>query len=59
MDVDPGYEYIEKFRGGIQWHMMNTSDLISNFNFELKNEHDELVSFNGQSIVFRISIKEV
>ena len=22
MDVDPGYKYIEKFRGGVQWYMM-------------------------------------
>ena len=24
MDVDPGYKYIEKFRGGVQWYMMDT-----------------------------------
>ena len=22
MDVNPGYKYIEKFRGGVQWYMM-------------------------------------
>ena len=59
MDVDPGYKYIEKFRGGIQWYMMNTKDFISSINFQIKNENDELVSFSGQSIIFRISIKEV
>ena len=58
MDVDPGYKYFEKFRGGVQWFMMNTKDFISSLNFKIKNEHDELVSFNGQSITFRISIKE-
>ena len=26
MDVDPGYEYIEKFRGGVQWYMMESKD---------------------------------
>ena len=59
MDVNPGYKYIEKFRGGVQWYMMNTKDFISSINFKLKNENDNFVSFNGQSITFRISIKEI
>ena len=59
MDVDPGYKYIEKFRGGISWYMVNTKDFISSINFKLKNENDDLVSFNGQSITFRLSIKEI
>ena len=58
-DIEPGYKYIEKFRGGRQWYMMETKDIISNINFKLKNELDELLSFNGQSITFRISNKEV
>ena len=59
MDVDPGYEYIEKFRGGVQWYMAETKDFISSISFKLKNENNELVSFNGQSITFRLSVKEV
>ena len=59
MDVDPGNKYIEKFRGGVQWYMMNTKDFVSSINFKLKNENDNFVSFNGQSITFRLSIKEV
>ena len=59
MDFDPGYKYIEKFRGGIQWFMMDTKGFVSSISFELKNENDELVSFNEQSITFRLSIKEV
>ena len=59
MDVDPGNRYIEKFRLGFTWHMMESKDFISNINFKLKNEHNKLVSFNGQSITFRLSIKEV
>ena len=59
MDVDPGYKYIEKFRGGVQWYMMNTKDFISSISFKLRNENNELVSFNSQSITFRLSIKEV
>ena len=59
MDVDPGYKYIEKFRGGIQWYMMESKDIISSICFKLKNENDQIVSFNGQSITFRLSIKEV
>ena len=58
-DVDPGYKYIEKFRGGISWYMLKTMDFISSINFILKNENNELVSFNGQSVTFRLSIKEV
>ena len=59
MDVDPGYKYIEKFRGGIQWYMMDSKDVISNINFKLKNENGNLVSFNGQSVTFRLSIKGI
>ena len=59
MDVDPGYEYIEKFRGGLQWCMMESEDIISSISFILKNENNQLVSFNGQLIIFRLSIKEI
>ena len=59
MDVDPGYKYIEKFRGGVSWYMLETKDFTSSINFKLKNENSQLVSFNGQSITFRLSIKEV
>ena len=31
MDVDPGYKYIGKFRGGIQWYMMDSEDVISSY----------------------------
>ena len=59
MDVDPGYKYFEKFRGSVQWYMMNTKDFISSNHFKSKNENDDFVSFNGQSTTFRPSIKEV
>ena len=59
MDVDPGYRYIHKFHGGVQWYMLETKDFISSNNFKLKNENGGLVSFNGQSVSFRLSIKEV
>ena len=58
MDVDPGYKYIEKFRGGVQWYMMESKDIISSICFKLKNENNQIVSFNGQSITFRLSIKK-
>ena len=35
-DVDPGYKYIEKFIGGVQWYMMESKDFISSNNFKLK-----------------------
>ena len=59
MDVDPGYKYIEKLRGNVQWYMMESQDIISSICFELKNESKELVSFNGQSIIFRFFFKEI
>ena len=59
MDVDPGYKYIEKFYRGVQWYMMESKDIISSICFKLKNENNQIVSFNGQSITFRLSIKEI
>ena len=59
MDVDPGYRYIHKFHGGVQWYMMESKDIISSICFKLKNENNQLVSFNGQSVTFRLSIKEI
>ena len=59
MVVDPGYKYIEKFHGGVQWYMMESNDINSNVCFKLENENSQLVSFNGQSITFRLSNKEI
>ena len=59
MDVNPGFINIEKFRGGIMWFMMESKDFISTINFRLRNENGKLVSFNGQSVTFRLSNKEV
>ena len=59
MDVDPGYKYDEKFRGGVSWYMLESKDFISSVNLKLKNQNGQLVSFNGQSVTFRLSIKEV
>ena len=59
MTVNPGYNYVERFEGGISWYAMNNIDVISSINFRIKYENGNLVSFNGQSITFRLSIKEV
>ena len=59
MDVDPGYKFIEKTHGGVQWYLMESKDIISSICFKLKNENILLVSFNGQSITFCLSIKEI
>ena len=59
MTVDPGFKYVEKFSGGISWYMMLSKDIISSICFKLKTENNQLVSFNGQSITFRLSIKEI
>ena len=52
MDVDSGYKYIEKFRSGVQGYIMAGKNIISSICFKLKNENNQLVSFNGQSITF-------
>ena len=59
MTVDPGYKYVERFAGGINWYMMESKDIISSICFKLKNENNQLVSFNGQSITFRLPIEEI
>ena len=56
--VDPGYNCIKEFRGGVQWYMMESKVIISSICFKLKNEDSQIVSFNGQSITFRLSLKE-
>ena len=59
MDANQWYKYIGKFRGGVQWYMMESKDKFSSICFKLKkNENNQLVSFNGQSDTFRLSIKE-
>ena len=50
---------LKKFRGGVQLYVMESKDIISSICFKLKNENDHLVSFNGQGITFRLSIKEI
>ena len=59
MDVNLGYQNIEKYRGGVQWYMMGSKHFISSFSFKFKNENGKRVSFIGQSITFRLSSKEV
>ena len=59
MTVDPGYKYVERFYGGVSWYMIQTEDFISSINLKLKNENGYIVSFHGQSVTFRLSIKEV
>ena len=57
-DVDPCFEYIEKLRGGFQWCLMESEDFVWNISFDLKNENGDIVSFNCQSVTFRLSIRE-
>ena len=58
MSVSPGYKYVCRFEGGIQWYMMEPKDVISSILLKIKNENNELVSIKGQSISFRLPIKE-
>ena len=59
MTINSGYKYVERFFGGITWYMMEGKVIISGICFKLKNENNQLVSFNGQSVTFRLSIKEI
>ena len=60
MSVSPEYEFINRYEGGVQWFMMESKDDISSICFKIKKEkNNELVSFNGQSISFTLSIKEI
>ena len=59
MAVDRGYKYVEKFRGGISWYTMQPKNIFSSICFKLKIENGTLASFNGQSVTFRLTIKEV
>ena len=59
MDVDPGYKLVERFRGGVQWYMMHSKDIISTICFKLKNENGKSVSFRGQSVTVRLFFKEI
>ena len=59
MTVDPGYKYVERFSGGLNWYMTEIKDVTSRICFKLRNENNELVSFNGQSVTFRLTIKEI
>ena len=57
--VDAGYKYTDKFVGGIIWYMTQSKDVVSSISFEVKNENNQLVSVNGQSISLRLSLKEI
>ena len=59
MTVNPGYKNVESFAGGITCYMMETKDVISSISSKLKTENFELVSFNGQSIIFRLSLEQI
>ena len=59
MIFDPCCKYEEKISGGISWFMMQSKDITSSICFKVKIERNQLVSFNGQSITFRLSIKEI
>ena len=59
MTVDSGYKFVEKFSGGISWYLMQSKDIVSSFYSKLKNENNQIVSFNGQSITFRLTIKKI
>ena len=58
LDVNPGFGKFHKLRGGVQWNMIESKGSISSINLKFQNEIKEMVSFNGQSVTSRLSIKE-
>ena len=52
--VSPRYKLKNRLEGSVHWYMMEVKDVSSSICFKLKNENNELVSFNGQSISFRL-----
>ena len=36
LEMDPGYNFIERFRGAILWYMMEFKDCILKTNFKFK-----------------------
>ena len=50
---------MEKFGGGVQWYILENKDFISSITFKLKNENNQMLSINGQSITFRLTIKDI
>ena len=59
IDVDPGCIFFQNIRGGFQWFKIESKDIISSICFKIRNENGRLVSFNVQSVTFRLSIKEI
>ena len=58
MDVNPGYKYIHKFHGGIQWYMMESKDIISSICFKLKNENGNIVRLMVKTLIFDYQSKK-
>ena len=57
MNINPGFKFVKKIFVGVTWYMMERKDIVSSNCFKSKIEINQLVSFNGQSITFRLSIE--
>ena len=57
-DVEPGSKCIEKICASVQWFTKESKDCLSNISFERKSENGKRASFNGQSIILRLSLRE-
>ena len=59
MDVASGYKYREQITGESHWYMLQSRNFITNSSFQFENGNAKKVSFNGQSVTFRLSIERV
>ena len=59
MTVDQVYFFKEDFSGGYTLYILEIKDFFSSNNFKLGNHSNQLVSFKGQNIPFKLSIKNL
>ena len=59
MGVDPEGKYYKKLGGGVQWYKMQIKNNVLSICLKLQNKNNQQLSFNGQSISFRLSIKAI
>ena len=59
MDVAPAYKYIEAFREGVQWYIMEYKIFFPNIRFKLQRENGNIVFLNGHWLTCRLPFEEV
>ena len=58
MDVSPEYKYIELFRGGVQWYVMESKDCISIISFGLKTKMENWFHSTDRVLISDYQLKK-